>query len=93
MSEKIHFDAKQILKAVYSKDYDFIALPENTWQEKRNEYHGQYQIGVKYPKLSPIVNSELRVLNITKETFDKERNEAIQKAEELFGKSLIREGE
>ena len=93
MSEKIHFDAKQILKAVYSKDYDFIALPENTWQEKRNEYHGQYQIGVKYPKLSPIVNSELRVLNITKETFDKERSEAIQKAEELFGKSLIREGE
>ena len=67
-----------------SKDYDFIALPENTWQEKRNEYHGQYQIGVKYPKLSPIVNSELRVLNITKETFDKERSEAIQKDEELF---------
>ena len=93
MSEKVHFDAKQVLKVVYNKDYDFVALPENTWQEKRNEYHGQYQMGIKYPKLTPIKNPELKVINITKDTFSKDRNESIKKAEELFGKSLIKEGE
>ena len=93
MGEKVHFDAKQVLKVVYNKDYDFVALPENTWQEKRNEYHGQYQMGIKYPKLTPIKNTELKVINITKDTFSKDRNESIKKAEELFGKSLIKEGE
>lgn len=50
-------------------------------------------MGIKYPKLTPIKNPELKVINITKDTFSKDRNESIKKAEELFGKSLIKEGE
>lgn len=91
MSEKVHFDAKQILKIALGRDYDFIALPENTWQEKRNEYHGQYNMGIKYPKLKPINNPELRVINIIKDNFVTNKSESYMKAEELFGKNLIKE--
>jgi hypothetical protein len=90
MRPKNHGDAKTVLKTVLSKDYDFIALPENTWQEKRSEYRGQYNMGVRYPKLSPIQNSELKSLNLDNDNFTFSQNKSIQKAEELFGKKLVK---
>ncbi len=94
MEEKVHFDAKQVLKNAFGKEYDFIALPESVWQEKRKEYHSQYYMGVKFPRLSPINHPELKIMKADKNLTAPKVNSIDQKAEALFGKALIRkEGE
>ena len=94
MEEKVHLDAKQVLKNAFGKEYDFIALPESVWQDKRKEYHSQYYMGVKYPKLSPINHPELKIMKTDKSLTTPKVNSIDQKAEALFGKALIRkEGE
>lgn len=90
MGEKQHFEAKQILKLTYGKEYDFIALPENVWNEKRNEYRGQYQMGMRFPKLTPINNPELRII---KKSFVDEKSESYRQAIDLFGEDLIKKDE
>jgi hypothetical protein len=90
MGDKIRVQAKQILKITFGREYDFIALPENIWQDKRNEYRGQYQMGTVYPKLTPINNPELKIV---KKSFVDEKNSSYNKAVDLFGKNLIREEE
>ncbi len=90
MSEKIRFQAKQILKITYGREYDFMALPEDVWQEKRNEYRGQYQMGSKFPKLSPINNPELKII---KNSFVDEKSASYNSALDLFGENLIKEEE
>ncbi len=90
MGDKIRFEAKQILKITFGREYDFVALPDNIWQEKRNEYRGQYQMGTRYPKLTPINNPELRII---KKSFVDEKNSSYNKAVDLFGENLIREEE
>lgn len=90
MGDKIRFEAKQILKITFGREYDFIALPENVWQEKRNEYRGQYQMGTRFPKLTPINNPELRII---KKSFVDEKNASYNKALDLFGENLIKEEE
>ena len=87
MSPKVHKEAVDILKITFGKDYDFIAIPENTWQEKRKEYYSQYGMGIKYPKLSPINNPELKVV-VLKETTAKEG--VFEKAASLFGYKNVR---
>ena len=90
MGDKIRFEAKQILKITFGREYDFVALPDNIWQEKRNEYRGQYQMGTRYPKLTPINTPELRII---KKSFVDEKNSSYNKAVDLFGENLIREEE
>lgn len=88
MSQKTHQEVKEILKLNFGKEYDFIALPENTWQEKRKEYYGQYSMGFKYPKLSPINNPELKIITLreNKETKEGTYNKAVS----IFGKQITR---
>ena len=90
MSDKIKVQAKQILKITFGREYEYIALPENIWQDKRNEYRGQYQMGTRYPKLTPINNPELRII---KKSFVDEKNASYNKALDLFGENLIKEEE
>ena len=90
MGDKIRFEAKQILKITFGREYDFVALPDNIWQEKRNEYRGQYQMGTRYPKLTPINNPELRII---KKSFVDEKSASYNKAVDLFGENLIKEEE
>lgn len=85
-----HELAKKVLSIALEQEYDFMALPENTWQEKRKEYRGQYNMGVKFPKLSPIKNSELKSINLNNDIFNVKPNKTVQKAEELFGKNLVK---
>jgi hypothetical protein len=47
-------------------------------------------MGVRYPKLSPIRNSELKSINLEPEAFGFKQNKAVQRAEELFGKNLVK---
>ena len=88
MMPKVHENAKQILKITFGKDYDFMALPENVWQEKRLEYHGQYSMGNRTPRLSPITNPELRIV-VPVNTISARKSETLQQAESLFGADLI----
>lgn len=90
MGDKIRFEAKQILKITFGREYDFVALPENIWQEKRNEYRGQYQTGTRFPKLTPINNPELKII---KKSFVDEKSPSYNKAVDLFGENLIKEEE
>lgn len=88
MMPKVHENAKQILKIAFGKDYDFMALPENVWQEKRLEYHGQYSMGNRTPRLSPITNPELKIV-VPVNTITTKKSETMQQAESLFGADLI----
>ena len=91
MTANTHYEAKQVLRTTLQKDYDFIALPVNTWHEKSTEYKGQYHMGIKFPSLTPIKNPELKVINVTKENFQTNSSRNYDKAKEMFGQSLIRE--
>lgn len=82
--------AKQVFKESFGKEYDFLALPENTWQEKNNEYRDQYQTGIKYPKLTPFRNPELRVITQMPENFTNPKSSSEQKAVELFGSDIVK---
>lgn len=91
MTEQNHYLAKEVLRITLQKEYDFIALPINTWHEKSTEYKGQYHMGIRYPSLTPIDNPELKVINVTKTPFQTQGTQNYNKAAQLFGKSLIRE--
>ena len=88
MEPKNYNDAKQVLRITFGKDYDYLALPEDTWQEKRGEYIGQYGVGIKYPKLTPINNPELKVVVTKDETESKDR--AYDKVASIFGYKNVR---
>ena len=81
--------ALQIIKIAFGKDYDFIALPENTWQEKRKEYAGQYHIAIKYPRLTPINNPELKINTINTNNLFSKKNASVHQAQNLFGTDLV----
>ena len=84
MDPKHYENAKEVLKVTLGKAFDFVALPDDTWKEKRLEYHNQFRIGDTYPKLSPITNPKLRVV-IKKDQAKSEREIAIAKANDFFG--------
>lgn len=85
MEPKNYQDAKEILKVTFNKDYDFIALPDDTWKEKRLEYHNQYRVGNKFPVLTPINNPLLHVVKVNKEPALTERQKVLKKANDFFG--------
>lgn len=89
MEEKTHLQAKQILRIVYGKEYDFIALPENVWQYKRMEYRGQYSMGILYPKLTPINDPGLKVLKTSSASLGTQKTQPIQQAKNIFGDNLV----
>lgn len=91
MEPKNHIDAKQVLRIAFGKDYDFLALPENTWQEKRSEYVGQVGVGIRYPKLTPIHNPELKVVVVNYDQVSKGQNDTIHQAQRFFGKAKVEE--
>lgn len=90
MSTRVHKEACGILRMAFGKDYDFIALPENTWQEKRKEYYSQYAIGIPFPVLSPINNPSLKSI-VTKE--EPKKDGVFNRVSSFFGSSKIRKEE
>jgi hypothetical protein len=84
MDPKHHENAKEVLKATLGKAFDFIALPDDTWKEKRLEYHDKFRVGDVYPGLTPINNPKLRVV-VRKDTPKSEREIAMEKANFFFG--------
>lgn len=91
MEPKNYGDAKQVLRITFGKDYDFLALPENTWQEKRTEYIGQHSIGIRYPKLTPINNPELNVVIPNYDEINQKQKRPYQQARAFFGEDMVEE--
>ena len=91
MIDKNHSLARQVLRNTLQRDYDFIALPVNTWEEIRDEYKNQYHMGIKFPQLSPINNPELKVINISNHATFSNKAKNYEKAVELFGANIIKE--
>ena len=91
MEPKNYNDAKQVLRITFGKDYDFLALPERTWQEKRGEYVGQYGVGIKYPKLTPINNKELNVVTVNYKQTENYQKKPLQQAKAFFGSAVVEE--
>ena len=54
MRPKFKNVALKIIQDALNDTYNYMALPDKVWVEKRLEYVSQYQMGVKYPKLTPI---------------------------------------
>ena len=76
------------LFAIYFGDtYNYIALPERIWAEKRNEYVSQYNIGIKYPTLTPINDDSLVIIKPEQEYKDP-NEKVIDDAKSKFGKFI-----
>lgn len=93
MEPKNYNDAKQVIRITFGKDYEFLALPENTWQEKRAEYIGQHSIGIKQPRLTPINNPELNVVIPNYEDTEQKQKRPLQQAKAFFGGDVVEEEE
>ncbi len=83
---------RESLKLLYDflgDTYNYFAIPENIWLEKRTEYINQYNIGIRFPKLTPINDNTLNVLEDNKEYLKKEES-SISKAIAFFGEDLVK---
>ncbi len=93
MESKGHMNALQVLKITFGREYDFIALPENTWQEKRSEYAGQFHMGITFPKLTPINNPELKVNVVNTSNLFSKKNTSMHQAQSFFGADMVEKEE
>lgn len=59
MRPKFKRKALPFLYEVLGAVYNYMAIPDNLWLEKRTEYINQYNIGIKYPKLTPFDDPRL----------------------------------
>lgn len=84
MTPKHYENAKEVLKVGLGRVYEFVALPDDTWKEKRLEYHDKFRVGDVYPSLTPINNPKLRVV-VRKDSPKSDREIAIEKANDFFG--------
>ncbi|MCK9471238.1 MAG: DNA polymerase III subunit gamma/tau [Bacilli bacterium] len=83
---------KESLKLLYDflgDTYNYFAVPENIWIEKRTEYINQYNIGTRYPKLTPINDSNLSVIEENRE-FLRKQDSSKSKAVSFFGEELVK---
>ena len=90
MGQKVKEDANLVFKIKFGKTMNYIALPTDLWNEKRAEYIGQYNMGVRFPKLKPLDNPDLRVIEEVQSPFLTEKNKAVEKAKSLFGDGFIK---
>ena len=89
MRNKFKNDALKIIYDQLGDTYNYIALPENIWMAKRMEYVNQYNIGIKYPKLTPIADEELVIINDENEYQDP-KEKVINHVKELFGEDIVK---
>ena len=87
MSSRFKKESLRLLYDMLEVEYDYLALPIDVWNEKRAEYVNQYNIGIKYPKLTPFNNPELVIAGEKKEV--SEEDKMLEKVRGIFGDSLI----
>ena len=52
----------KLLYDLLGDDYNYLAITLEQWTLKRQEYANQYVIGIKYPKLTPFTDPNLKVV-------------------------------
>lgn len=81
--------ALRIIADHLHEPYDYIALPENIWKSKRQEYVEQYNMGTKYPKLTQFDTSELKVIKEI-ENYKNSNEKVIAKSVDFFGDDIVK---
>ena len=89
MRSRFKRDALKVLYSKLNDTYNYIALPFDVWQEKRQEYIKQYQIGIAKPRLTKLDIPGLNIIDGTQEYVTKEEK-IINKAKELFGDDFVK---
>lgn len=85
MNRKFKKVSLKLLYDILGTDYNYFAVTQEVWLEKRSEYANQYSVGTKYPTLSPITDPNLRVVI---ENDDNDSESMIRKSKSLFGDNL-----
>ncbi len=85
MRKKFKDVALRIIYNLLGDKYNYIALPIDVWSEKSIEYKQQYQIGIKFPELKPMVIPGLDI----KEDVETEKEKTINQTIELFGEGNV----
>ena len=80
-------EASKLFMIYFGNTYDYIALPERIWIEKRNEYVSQYNIGIKYPTLTPINDPSLVVIK-PEQQYKDPNEKVLEEAKNKFGKFI-----
>ena len=89
MKNKFKRESLKLLYDFLGESYNYIALPEELWKEKRMEYINQYNIGIRLPKLTPINDPNLNVENASQD-FISHHEKAVNKAMRLFGENIVK---
>ena len=89
MRTKFKNDALKIIYDQLGDSYNYIALPEHVWLAKRTEYVNQYNIGIKYPKLTPILDESLVIITDENEYIDP-KEKVINHVKEIFGDDIVK---
>ncbi|HBP26087.1 MAG TPA: DNA polymerase III subunit gamma/tau [Acholeplasmatales bacterium] len=89
MKPKFKKEALRLLSAYLGGDYNYIALPDALWRQKRNEYVDQYNIGVRFPILTPIDDPDLMFED---DGADREgdHEKMVNRALNLFGDKIVK---
>ena len=77
----------KLFMVLFGEKYNYVALPEKIWTEKRTEYVNQYQLGIKYPTLSPIIDPSLVIIKPEQEYKDPDEK-VLDNAKNKFGKFI-----
>ncbi len=89
MRKSFKNDALKIMFDNLRDTYNYMALPEHLWTEKRTEYINQYNIGIKYPKLTPIYDPELVVFKPIPE-YQNPKDKIVDDAVSFFGDDIVK---
>ena len=87
MKRKFKKDSLKILFDMLGTTYNYMALPVNLWNAKREEYVNQYRMGNTNIKLKPINENIMNVLINAEEKTPEE--EMASNAREMFGDDII----
>lgn len=79
--------AMKVLYSFFGDTYNYMALPEYVWLEKRQEYVNQYNIGIKYPKLTIINDPDLIIIN---NEYKDQNEKIVERTIETFGKDFVK---
>lgn len=87
MKRKFKRESLKLLFDFLGSTYNYLALPENVWLNKRAEYVNQYNIGAKNIHLEPFDEATIRALMSDNEPTPEE--EMLERAQQLFGEDII----
>ena len=80
-------EASKLFSIYFGDIYNYIALPNRIWTEKRSEYVSQYNMGFKYPTLTPINDPSLVIIKPEQEYKDP-NEKVLDDAKSKFGKFI-----